>query len=214
MSSAVEEGHAPVIALLPFLQHEPEPAAVALAGTAFATLAPMEGGDEASGPRALVRMAEHAEDPGTQAGLVAAVLQLGDRRFLSLVHEGWKGLAPEARVRFAELRAVSPMLFAATVEFWLDAIADADEATADAIAATLARLPAEAEPKRVLDVRRKLPANAPDDREEIAVVDDASLAAYAERIAPRLRELARREGAPSRMHAVLAAWGIGEAPGA
>ncbi len=214
VSSAVEEGHAPVLALLPFLQHEPEPAAVALAGTAFATLAPIEGGDDASGPRALVHMAEHAEDPGTQAGLVAAVLQLGDRRFLPLVHEGWSRLGPEARVRFAELRAVSPMLFTATIEFWLDALADADEPTAAAIAAALERLPAEAEPKRVLDVRRKLPAHAPDDREEIAIVDDVPLAAYAARIAPRLRELAQRPGASARAGAVLAAWGVGEAPDA
>jgi hypothetical protein len=208
VTAAVEEGETPVLALLPFLQHEPEPEAVALAGVAFATLAPLDRDDEMSGPRALVRMAELADDEGTQAGLLGALLQLGDRRVLPLAREGWRALPGAARVRLAELRAPSPLAFASVVEFWLEALDDADAAVAAAAAGALARMPAEAVPPRVLDVRRKFPANARDDRDEIEIVADETLAQHAARIDGRLRELAARDGAAARIARVRTAWGL------
>jgi hypothetical protein len=204
--ASVEEG-TPVSALLPFLQHEPDPDAVSLAAQSFATLAPAEGGDELAGPRALVRMAEHAEDEGTKAGLLAGLLQLGDRRLLPLLLAGWASLPPGARERLAAMKPASPMLFAGTPEFWLGALEHAEGDETARIAGVLAALPASAEPHRVLDVRRKLPANAPDDREEIEVLADVSIAAYAERLAPRLRAAAERAGDAGA--ALRAAWGLG-----
>ena len=208
VTAAVEEGETPVLALLPFLQHELDPAAVALAATAFATLAPLDGGDELSGPRALVRMAELAEDDRTRAGLLGALLQLGDRRVLPLVREGWRALPPAARACLGSLRAPSPLAFASVVEFWLEALADEDPAAADVAALALARVPAEADPPRVLDVHRKFPANAPDQRDEITIVADETLAQHAARIEPRLRELETRTGAAVRLAAVRSAWGL------
>ena len=60
----------------------------------------------------------------------------------------------------------------------------------------------------MLDVRRKFPANAPDDRDEIEIVDDRSIAQFGESIAPRLRSLAARTGAPVLPAGVLAVWGV------
>lgn len=208
VAEAVEQGSTPALALLPFLLHEPSPEAVAVAGETFASLVPAEGGEEAAGPAGLLRLLEHAEDEGTRVGLAAALLRLGDRRLRPLVDAAWRRLEPPARVRLAALPAPSRVLFAATVEFWLGCLEDADDAVFAAVAATLARLPREAEPPRVLDVRRKFPANAPDDREEIAILGDWTVAAFGERLAPALRDLARRENVPRRMPEVLAAWGV------
>jgi len=208
VTEAVEEGGVPVLALLPFLQYDDDPATVAPAALSFASLAPTEPGDELVGPRALARMAELAESEGTRIGLAAGLLALGDRRVLPLALEAWRRLAPPSRVRLAGLPPASPLVFAAVVEFWLDALEDADDATFAAAAGALARLAQGAEPRRVLDVRRKLPANGPDERETIEILEDVPLAAFAARIEPRLRDLARRENAPPRMPAVLAAWGL------
>lgn len=208
VAAAVEQGGTPVLALLPFLLHEPSPGAVAVAGETFASLVPLEGGDPLTGPATLLRLLEHAEDEGTRVGLAAALLRFGDRRLRGLLDAAWRRLDPPARVRLAELRGPSPVVFAATVEFWLACLEDADDAVFAAVAGTLARLPREADPPRVLDVTRKFPANAPDERDEIAIAGDWPLAGYGGRLAPALRDLARRENAPHRMPEVLAAWGV------
>lgn len=208
VSAAVEAGGASVLALLPFLQHEPSPAGVAPAALAFATLMPLTGGDEMTGPRTLVRMAEDAEAEGTCVGLLGGLLQLGDARVSPLVRPVWRQLTSAARVRLAQLRAPSQVVFASVVEFWLEALEDADEATFTAVASALQRLPAEAEPRRVLDVVRKFPAHAADDRDEIVILADRSIAEQGSRMAARLRDLASRENAPKRLPEVMRAWGI------
>lgn len=208
VAAVVEDGATPVLALLPFLLHEPSPEAVAVAGETFATLVPLEGDDDLTGPRTLLRLLEHAEDEGTRVGLAAALLRLGDRRLRPLLDGAWRRLDPAARARLAALRGPANVLFAATVEFWLACLEDADAAVFATVAGELARLPREADPPRVLDVRRKFPANAPDEREEISLVGDWPVAEFGERLAPALRDLARRENEPRRMPAVLAAWGV------
>ncbi|MFN8587001.1 MAG: hypothetical protein U0704_04290 [Candidatus Eisenbacteria bacterium] len=205
--SAVEEGHVPVAALAPFLQHEPAPVAVALAAVSFATLMPLEDGDELTGPRTLMRMASHADDEGARVGLLAGLLQLGDARVLPLLAPVWDALEPESRVRLATLPSPSKLVFAATVEFWMRALEAGEGCAADA----LVRLAREAEPPRVLALERKFPANAPDDRDEITVLDDRSLAEQGALLAPRLAALPADHPAAARRDELRAAWEIGEA---
>jgi hypothetical protein len=209
VAAAVEDGGTTVLALLPFLLHENAPEAVAIAAETFASLMPLEGADELTGPRTLLRLLEHAEDEGTRVGLAAALLRFGDRRLRPLLDEAWRRLDPAARMRLVASRGPSRVLFAASVEFWMGCLEDADTEVFGAIAGELERAPRQAEPARVLDVRRKFPANASDDRDEIALEGDWPLEAYAAQLAPALRDLARRENEPRRMPAVLAAWGIG-----
>lgn len=213
VAAAVEDSGTTVLALLPFLLHEPAAEGVAVAAETFASLMPLERGDEATGPRTLLRLLEHAEDEGTRAGLAAALLRFGDRRLRPLLDEAWRRLDPPARVRLARLRGASRVVFAATVEFWIACLEDADDAVFAAVAETLAALPREADPPRVLEVRRRFPANAPDDRDEIALEGDWPVAEFAARVAPALRDLARRENEPRRMPAVLAAWGLAATDG-
>lgn len=210
LTEALEDGNTPVLALLPFLQHEPEPAAVALAAAAFATLVPLEDDDAMSGPRAVLRLAELAEDEGTRAGLLAGLLTLGDRRVLPLLREGWTALEPAARVRLAALRPASPLAFEAVVEFWLGALAtpDADDATRAACAGALAAVATGAVPARVFDVRRRFPLRGPDDREEIEILRENAIAVYARQLEPHLRALAPGVLPPAALPALLSAWGL------
>ena len=207
VTMSVEEGHVPVSALLPFLQHESSPVAVALAAVSFATLMPLEDGDEMTGPRTLVRMAAHADDDGARIGLLSGLLQLGDRRVLPLLASVWDVLEPESRVAMAALPSPSKLAFASSVEFWLGALEAGEPAAADA----LVRIAREAEPPRVLDVRRKFPAHAADDRDEISVLDDVSIEGYGARMAPRLAALGAEHVLAGRLADVRAAWGIADA---
>ncbi len=209
VTAAVEEGGTPLAALLPFLQHEPDPAVVTLAATAYATLSPLEDGDPLSGPRTVLRMAEHAEDEGTRVGLLAGVLELGDRRTLPILRQTWAALARETRVRLAGRPASSPLVFASMVEFWTDALSEAGgEEVAVAVLGALARLAFEAEPRRVLDVRRKLPANAADDRETIEILEDVPLAQFGARIAPRLQAVAGTPALAGALAAARSGWEV------
>lgn len=202
--SAVEEGRVPVAALAPFLQHESSPVAASLAAVSFATLMPLENGDEMTGPRTLVRLASHADDDGARVGLLAGLLQLGDARVLPLAAPVWEALEPESRARLASLPSPSKLVFAAAVEFWMRAFEAGEPAAADA----LVRLAREAEPPRVLALERKFPANAADDRDEITVLDDRSIAEQGALLAPRLAALPAEHPVVARVPDVRAAWQI------
>lgn len=214
VTEAIEEDSASVLALLPFVQHETAPSVVATATVSFASLMPLEREDPMTGPRTVVRMLEHADDEGTRLGLLAGLLQLGDRRTRDLLLEGWRHLPPDGREQLAALRFSTGFVFASVAEFWIDCLEDADATTFGAIARALGRLAIEADPPRVLDLERKFPANAPDERDEIAIVNDWTLAEYADRITPRLRDLARRENAPHVLPETMAQWGIESGSGA
>ncbi len=207
ITASDEEGHDPVSALMPYLQHESSPLAVALASVSFATLMPLEDGDEMTGPRTLVRMAAHADDDGARIGLLAGLLQLGDTRVLPLLASVWDVLEPGSRAAMAALPSPSRLAFAASVQFWLGALEAGEPAAADA----LVRIAREAEPARVLDVRRKFPAHAADDRDEIAVLDDVSIPEYGARIAPRLDALGPGHVLAGRLAEVREAWGLSPA---
>jgi hypothetical protein len=206
VTSAVEEGGTPVAALSPFLQHEPDAELVSLAAGAYASLAPLEHGDPLTGPHVVLGMAAHAEDPRTRAGLVAGVLELGDARALPALAAAWEAIGDDGREALAALEPPGTIVFAATARFWLEALERAPVGARPAVAAALARLARRADPPRVLDVRRKFPAHAEDDRETIEILSDAPLAEFARTLAPRLDAL----GDAPALAQVRAAWG---APG-
>jgi hypothetical protein len=205
VTEAVTGGATNILALLPFLQHETSVAILSRAAQSFATLMPLTNGDEMTGPRTLVSMLEHADSPAVQAGLVTGLLQLGDRRVLEHLQGAWHKLEPEARVLITRLD--TPFAYAGLIEWLVAWLEDADEDSREGIAALLARLPALGR-GRVLDVMRKFPENARDDRPEIEVTGEWSAAEFAQRLQARLRSLAKREEVSRHMPAVLAAWGV------
>ena len=100
VATAVRGGATSVLALLPVLQRERDAAVARDAALAFATLLLAEGGEGPAGPRALRALLDHAEPDGVRAGLVGALLALGDHR-LRLSAHGPEVLPPRTPCREA-----------------------------------------------------------------------------------------------------------------
>lgn len=205
VSEAVESSSTSVLALMPFLQHEPEAAIVQSAALAFAAHMPLADADPMTGPRTIAALVPHADDDAVRVGLIAGLLALGDRRVLPVLRGLWRHLAPAARETLT--RQSLPFACASTVEFLLDWLEDADEEGFGVAAAMLARLPADGG-GRVLDLKRRFPAHVDGDESEIEVVGEWTAADYGARIASRLADLERRENEPRVLPAVRAAWSV------
>jgi len=201
--AAVRGGATTVLALLPVLQREHDAGVARAAALAFATLLPAEGGDPLSGPRALRALLDHAEPDGVRAGLVGALLALGDRRARPLLDGAWRALTPAAAAALLAL----PRTWASRLEaeWLLDWMEDAEPATFTAIAGSLARLASEGG-GRVMELERELPVSAKADA--VTILGEWSVRELGETLAPRWRDLARRAGRPDAMRDVFAAWGL------
>jgi len=192
-----------VLALLPVLQHETDPAIVRSAAMAFATYLEPTPGEPLAGPRAIRALVDHADSDAIRAGLVGALLAIGDRRVRPLVDGLWRSLSPEAAALLLALPR--PLASRLEVEWLLDWLEDADPATFAAIAASLARIPADGE-GRVLELERELPAGT--GGAAATVVSEWSVAETAAQLRERFESLARRAENPQAMAPALAAWGL------
>ena len=203
IAGAVRGGATSVLALLPVLQRERDASVARAAASAFATLMPAEGGDPLAGPRALRALLDHAEPEGVRAGLVGALLALGDRRLQPLLNGAWRSLPSGAATALLSLPRTWASLLEA--EWLLDWMEDAEPSTFAALAGSLAKLAADGG-GRVLELERELPA--PASGESVTIVQEWSTRDLGERLSPRWRDLARRAGAPEAMAAVFDAWGV------
>ena len=203
LARAVRSGASSVLALLPVLQHERDAALVREAAFTFATRMPDASGETLSGPRAIRALLDHTESPVVRAGLVGALLALGDRRVAPVLDGTWRTLDAEARVALLALPREHATLL--EVEWLLGWLEDADPAGFAAVASSLASLPAQGG-GRVLDVERELPAAG--EADTLTVLCDWSAREAGERLAPRIRDLARRAAAPDALDGVRRAWGV------
>lgn len=203
LSSAVRRGAASVLALLPVLQHERDAGLVRDAAFAFATRMPDAEGETLSGPRAIRALLDHTESAAVRAGLVGALLSLGDRRIANALDGTWRALDAEARAELLALpREVATLLEVEWLFGWLE---DAEPAAFAAVAHSLAGLPA-AGGGRVFDVEREIPTSSEGDT--VTVLSEWSAAEAGEKFSSRLRDLARRAPAPDALDGVQRAWGI------
>ena len=90
---------------------------------------------------------------------------------------------------------------------WLDEVVEREDEFAS-VAGALARLAIQAQPRVVLDVRRKFPASDAADGAAVKVLQKWKIREYGQIIAPRLRALAKREREPKLTPLVMEAWGI------
>ena len=209
LAGAVRGGATTVLALLPVLQRERDAGVARAAASAFATLMPAEGGDPLAGPRALRALLDHAEPEGVRAGLVGALLALGDRRLEPLLDGAWRSLpAAAASALLALPRTWASLLEAEWLLHWME---DAEPSTFAALAGSLANLAADGG-GRVLELERELPSPqgpaAGGRGEAVTILREWSTRELGERLAPRWHDLARRAGAPGAMAAVFEAWGV------
>jgi hypothetical protein len=203
LSAAVASGATSVLALLPVLQRETDAAIVRSAALTFATRMAATADAPLAGPRALRALLDHAELDGSRAGLVGALLALGDARVQPLLSGAWRALSPAAAN--ALLALPRPLASVLEVEWLLDWLEDADPVTSQAIATSLARLPAEAR-GRVLELERELPLASAEDG--FSVTRRWTSEELGQHLRERFTSLARRAAEPSALDEVLRAWGV------
>jgi hypothetical protein len=205
LAAAVRREATSVLALLPVLQHERDAGLVREAAFTFATRMPEAAGETLSGPRAIRALLDHTESAGVRAGLVGALLAIGDRRVAPILDGTWRLLDATGRDALLALPRERATLL--EVEWLLGWLEDADPAAFTAVAELLAALPAAGE-GRIVDLERELPALG-----EAGTVHELcawSTVEAGERLAPRLRDLARRAAAPELLDGVRRAWGVGD----
>ena len=206
LATAVRGGASSVLALLPVLQHERNARLVRDAAFTFATRMPAADGDALAGPRAVRALLDHTEAAAVRAGLLAALLALGDRRIAPLVDGTWRLLDADGRNALLGIpREHATLLEVDWLFGWLE---DVDPAGFDAVARSLAGL-AEASRGRLLDFERELPATG--DRETVNVLSEWSAIEAGERLAPRVRDLERRVSNGDDLRVVHRAWCIPDA---
>ncbi len=210
VGEAVHGGATSVLAMLPFLQRESDPHVAQMAAVSFASLMPLTDDDPMTGPRTLRTLFNHSEDEAVRIGLLAGLLALGDRRVAPLLPSAWASLSPEGQVTLTQ--APQPFVSALWVEFLVDALVAAPGASpaAAAVVARLKLLPNEGE-ARVLDLERKFPETAPDERPEIALLGEWSVEDYGARIADRVRHAAAESERAWDVEELFRVWGIGSA---
>jgi hypothetical protein len=203
VTAAVSGGATSVLALLPVLQRERDAGVARAAAEVFASELPADGGDPLAGPRALRALLDHAEPDGVRAGLVGALLELGDHRLAPVLDGAWRLLTPAA----AEALLALPRHWASRLEVdWLLAwMEDAEPVTFGRIAASLARLAVEGGGE-VREMERELPR--PADGHVITIRRTWSTRELGQALAPRWRDLARRAGAEGAFASVFEAWGV------
>jgi hypothetical protein len=208
LAGAVRGGATSALAFVPVLQREREAGVARAAALALATTMPAAGEDALAGPRALRAMLDHTEHDGVRAGIVGALLALGDRRVRTLLDGAWRALPPEAaRALLALPRDWCSRL---EVDWLLDWMEDAEPGLFAELAGSLARL-ASAGEGRVLDLERELPAPAAavggTAADWLRILTDRGVREVGAELAPRLRDLGRR-AAPGALEPVLRAWGV------
>ena len=191
LAAAVRGGATTALALLPLLQRERDAGVARDLALAFAT-----------GPRALRALLDHTEAGAVRAGIVGALLALGDARLRSLLDGTWRTLDPtDARALLALPRSLSSLL---EVEWLLDWMEDADPTTFALLAGSLAAAAGAGD--HVLELERELPV--PAGGESLTVLRQWTVAEAGARLAPRLRDLARRADRDGALDGVFAAWGV------
>jgi hypothetical protein len=203
LAQAVRREATSVLALLPVLQHEREPALVRDAAFTFAARMPEASGEELSGPRAVRALLDHTESTAVRAGLIGALLAFGDRRIAPVLDGTWRALDAEGRDALLALPRERATLL--EVEWLLGWLEDADPVSFAAVAASLAALPAQGG-GRVQDLRHELPVRG--EADTVTVLCDWSVEEAGERFAARIHDLARRAAEPGALDGVRRAWGV------
>jgi hypothetical protein len=142
-------------ALISFIYMEDDLAVLSAAALNLALLYEPEDELPLPGPRFVKMLAGEAQDDIQKAGLLAGLLLLGDQQVLPLLHGCWRGLGFQGQQRLAAVW--SGPAYAATVQFLLGWLEEAEGAEFTKVARTLARIPREASPSRVLDVEYAYP---------------------------------------------------------
>ncbi len=207
MVDRVIDGAVPAQALLPYLVCDSDRTLVSTAALDYAILAPTSEETPTLAAEFLVDAYRHeafVNGPAVLGGLLLS----GDRRILSLLTPVCREMACEEVEELIQCHG--SLLMAAVVEFYLDWLEQLDslveEETFGAVAAGLANLVIGDTDGMVYDIERVIPSTRDN---AVQVLDQWSLADFAEIIAPRLQMLTEMEQGEPVMPEVMSIWHLG-----
>jgi hypothetical protein len=212
VTKAIEANHSSILSFYPFIFVESETSIISTASLNLACLHPLVDDDPMTGPKEVLKLAKMTNEENCRTGILTGLILLGDRRVNPIAKGCWK-LLKESASREALARAWSGYVHAGTIEFlldWLEAEAViVDSENFGAVAGALQAIPMkEAIERKVRDVERKFPVNAPDDRPVIRLLAEWSYKEYAEKILPRLKKIAAIEAEPRVLATAMSTWGV------
>jgi hypothetical protein len=200
--------------LLPFLLEDPDPSVVSSAAMEMALLRPLERGEPLTGPRYVSGLVDQVNGDDARAGVVAALLQLGDERLEPLVAGGWKSLGDDGRQTLALLVQGFHGLNGPTVRFlagWLeDEVRSPQSAAFGMVAATFARAGRHASAHGIVEFERVFPLTAAPEGDGPGPARRMTIDEFRPSIEERLLRTAGCEAPPRLMPHVLSYWGLGE----
>jgi hypothetical protein len=208
VNDAVERGTVNCNAFVPFIHVDPAIGVISSAALNFAMTMPLQDGDPLSGPKHL--LSDVVDVPNRElvrVGTLIGLLLLGDRRVTALLDRCWLTLSREGRTQLAH--AYSGFTYAATVEFFLDWLEDAqardEESEFGLVAAAIANARVQPQHPKVLDVERYFAVNVPD-APSSRLIADWTFAEYAPLIADRLAAAYHAESEPTILDVVMGVW--------
>jgi hypothetical protein len=203
---------------------DPSTLVVSTAALSLAGLMPSTEDDEMAGPRFVMRWADRCGDGERRAAMLAGLVALGDPRVIALVGDCWTSLDARGRDVLAHL-GMGQIPGPCKLDFylrWAESAVRADDQEAAGIVAAMGavlragRRAAEAAPNGqpfgVAEVDRAFPVWSRPFDEVVKVTRRWTKEEYAEVLAPRLIDIARKERAPRVTPAALHAWGVPDVP--
>jgi hypothetical protein len=203
---------------------DPSSLVVSTAALSLASLMPSTEDDGMAGPRFVMRWADQCGNGERRAAMLAGLVALGNPDVMALVGDCWRSLDAAGREVLAHL-GVGQVPAACNVDFFLrwaeSAVRAADqeaEGLVPAMGAVLtagrraAMIGTHGQPLGVVEGDRAFPAWSRPFESVITLTRRWTKEEYAEAIAPRLIDIARRECAPRVTPAALHAWGVPDVP--
>lgn len=193
-------------ALMPFVCCDPARIVACPAALDYIVLAPTEKEKASVAACELLDLYERGALANGVA-VLGGLIMSGDRRILPLLTQACRSLSCDEVEILIKCRAAH--LTAAVVEFYLEWLESLDSAvdteTYDTVAAGLANLAIGASDGTVYDIERVIPST-PDNA--VHVLNQWPLSEYADKIASRLENIAKREQGEPVMPEVLSIWGL------
>ena len=195
-------------ALMPFLFVETSVGVVSTAALHAAAVW-TDGNDPLFGVKELHTQALNLIAQGKEAnavGIVTGLLMLGDRRVTTALGDCWRYFSAEGRRDLSHANGMA--IYAPFVDWLIDWLEDSESGEFGIVAAAVARSAEGARKGGVIESSRALPIWSRPLDDAVIRVAEWSFEEFAERIRPRLLQIAADETAPRVMNRVLKAWGI------
>lgn len=202
----IEVAETGTTALLPLIHLDSDTSVVSTVTLDYARLREPEWGDDLAGVREMLQILD-AKDFNNRVGIFLGLLTIGDRRVTELLHE-YRSMFGRYEIKEISMTE-SEFMHAPVIEFFVDWLHDLvggiEDGRFGSVAGRLLRYATQTPADGVVMEQQVLFPSVLGRRNNV-LIGEWSKQEFAERILPRLRELAEREPEPRVLPIVIEAW--------